>query len=450
MSKQPNQNSKAIAKPLTEGELNAQIALTGNLAGLTPEQQMLYYERYCRHLGLDPITRPFDLLTTYDDNGVPKTVLYANASCSAQLADKREVSYGKPEKEYDPLLGVLTIRVEAFVKIADGRFRGTHRSGVAHIDGLKGKRLENAIKKAETQAHRRATLALCGVAMPDESEIEDIPGAQVSPLPQITDGTPTAEELFDAPRQSPDTPLPSAWTDDSAARQLADQEIANKLNAELQTISEEIAAEAPERQPVLTEKGLEQKERQMKADLKAAREKHISTPAPKTDPVPLTVTLTSAQQKASNAVMIAIWEHKKDKATILHLIGQYLGREVKRSADLTDVEAEKVSTYLQTLCSQWSAADPQPELIEYGQNRRAHAPDRAEAMDAEIKKLAVLGVSAANISAMISDVVEKEISGRKIENRYALNDSEAAAVIQFLADRVAEKECEEAVARDEV
>jgi hypothetical protein len=383
MSKHPNQNSKAIAKPLTEQELSAQVALTGNLAGLTPEQQMLYYERYCQHLGLDPITRPFDLVTTYDDNGVAKTVLYANASCSAQLADKRQVSYGKPEKEYDPLLGVLTIRVEAFVKIADGRFRGTHRSGVVHIDGLKGKRLENAIKKAETQAHRRATLALCGVAMPDESEIEDIPNALTTKIQPVTIDS-AIGGLYD---RIGSLLTEAGCEDSSGARRFcydwlqrgAFQAFAQQVKkpeteiraefghlcvpapteAEHETIAEaaHIMPEQniehvtpPEPEPVLT-----QKEQQIKADLKASRDKHISTPTLKTDPVPLAVLLTAAQQKASDAVMIAIREHKKDKATVLHLIGQYLGREVTRSADLTDAEAEKVYTYLQTLGSQWSA-----------------------------------------------------------------------------------------------
>ncbi len=168
----------AIAKPLEPGELVAKIALTGNLASLSPDQQWEYYRHYCQYLGLDPITKPFDLLTTTERDGSKKTVLYANASCATQIADNRGVQYGKPQMEYNEPLGVLTISVEA--KLPSGR--SCWRRGVVAIRNLDGKSLENAIKKAETQAHRRATLALCGVAMPDESEVEDIAGAQTAAI----------------------------------------------------------------------------------------------------------------------------------------------------------------------------------------------------------------------------------------------------------------------------
>lgn len=161
--------------PSTPAEVAAHIALTGNLAGLTTEQRWEYYQQYCDHLGLNPITKPFDLITTYDQDGTERTVLYANASCAVQLADSRDIRYGKPELELDDQLGVLSVIVKAY--FVNGR--ECWRRGVADVRNLKGKYLENAIKKAETQAHRRATLALCGVAMPDESELPDIEGANI-------------------------------------------------------------------------------------------------------------------------------------------------------------------------------------------------------------------------------------------------------------------------------
>lgn len=169
-------------KPLDPYALRAKIALTGNLAPLNDRERWIYYQAYCQYLGLDPITRPFDLLHTFektpDANGKPveKVILYANASCSTQIADMRQVTYSKPVMEQCPFPGLFTVWVEA--KLPNGR--ATWREGV--VDGVyhKGKNLENAIKRATTQAHRRATLALCGIAMPDESEIPDIEGAQIS------------------------------------------------------------------------------------------------------------------------------------------------------------------------------------------------------------------------------------------------------------------------------
>lgn len=180
-----------IANPLEFTELIAKIALTGNLAPLTDAQRWDYYQAYCRYLGLDPITKPFDLLTTTERNGTKKTVLYANASCATQIADLRGVQYGKPEMEFNDSLGVLTISVEA--KLPTGR--SCWRRGVVAIRNLDGTHLENAIKKAETQAHRRATLALCGVAMPDESEVEDIAGAQTTTI--ATSSTQSTQSLED-------------------------------------------------------------------------------------------------------------------------------------------------------------------------------------------------------------------------------------------------------------
>jgi len=421
MTKQANSQIQKQPKELTEQELQAKIALTGNLADLTPEQQMSYYVRYCAHLGLDPITRPFDLLTTFDESGTPKTVLYANASCSAQLADRREISYSKPEKEYDHALNVLIIRVEAFIKLRDGQFRGCWRSGVAHIENLKGKRLENAIKKAETQAHRRATLALCGVAMPDESEIEDIPNAQIRAAIEM----PTAEEVFDSPRQSLNTPLPAAWTDDSVARQLADQKIANKINAELKTISKEIASAEEAAQDV----------------------RDLAEELAKSDPVPLPVTLTPAQQKVSDAVGAAWREHGKDKNTVLHLVGQFLGRPVRASKELSNEEAEKVFAYLQTIGSQWSD-EAKTEPMKYGQRNPRYDAKVAIELDEIIKKLTILKISSPLLSQMIQNVVTG-VSGRQITNRYEMTNDEALAVIDYLRDQLGQKECERAIGADQ-
>jgi hypothetical protein len=177
-------------KPNENKDLIAKIALTGNLADLSEAQRWEYYQAYCAHLNLDPITRPFDLLTTTERDGSKKTVLYGNASCATQIADQRDVTYGKPETEYNADFGVITIIAEA--RLPNGRT--CYRRGVAAVQGLSGRALENAIKKAETQAHRRATLALCGIAMPDESEVEDVPGGQTAPI-LIPDEQPSDEQV---------------------------------------------------------------------------------------------------------------------------------------------------------------------------------------------------------------------------------------------------------------
>lgn len=502
MADKPKTPPPAQITELTPEELNAKIALTGNLADLSPANRMAYYERYCKHLGLDPITRPFDLLTTFEENGAQKTILYANASCSAQLADKREVTYGKPELEYNEKLGLLTVRVQAMIGLSPGAIRSCWRSGVAHIEGLKGRRLENAIKKAETQAHRRATLALCGVAMPDESEIEDIPHSQTLSVDSaiggvfekigellrarnledssgarrfILDGIasgnyqgvsqmigipietienlarhvgapvnpaaiPTAHEIFDAPRPLPDASLPEAWTEDTAARRLADQEIANKINAGLKTISDQIAAEAP---APLPPEQVDQRAQQ----IAEAREKNIKPAEP--DPVPaLTPTLTASQQKVSDAVMLLFKEHKQSKAETLIAIEKFLGQPVKASKDLTDEEAEKVFAHLQARASELADKAKPPTKTKYGQVGKdgkrtcAHNETIGKALDETIKRLTILQVPFGPLSQEIADLIEREVSGRKIETRYELDDEEAQAALEFLQARILDREKE--------
>lgn len=294
-------SSEDIAKPLTREEITAHISLTGDLSGLTPVERWEYIQAYCSYLGLDPITRPFDLLHTFeknpDERGRPieKITLYANAGCSAQLAHIRQITYSKPEWDHDKNLGVVKISVQASFASAPTLGRQVWRSGIAFVDGLKGRALENALKKAETQAHRRATLALCGVAMPDESEVEDIPGAtaihinpQAIHVAQTVAEIPTAEELFDAPRALPDATLPVAWTADTPAREIADQQGANIIGAGLKAIHDEIKAEAPAPDPK-PEAPVEQGPVAdgMKQRIAGAREKHIGPSAPAPAPAPI-------------------------------------------------------------------------------------------------------------------------------------------------------------------
>lgn len=446
MTQKANNQAIKPVKELTEQELTAQIALTGNLAGLSPEQQMTYYARYCQHLGLDPITRPFDLLTTFEENGSAKTILYASASCSSQLADKRQVTYGKPETEFNKELGILTVRVEAMMYIENNRIRSCWRSGVAHIEGLKGKRLENAIKKAETQAHRRATLALCGIAMPDESEVEDIQGSQTSPVEVNSATGPIYDKIGELLRAQ-------KLEDSSGARRFvldgifrgAYQAVGQYLNISPETIRD-LAKKAGVINPQA------QAHSEIQDDLTAAQEKiadlqNQRKPEPKktSDPTPgLAPTLTAAQQRVSDAGMSAWKEHGKDKATVLHLISQYVGRAIKRSADLTDDEAEKVFGYLQTCATQWAAEKEQNnQVIKYDPKNRAHGAAAGKELDGLVLKLAMLGVKTPDLEQLIAGLAYNEL-GREIENRFALNNEECAAMNELLKAEIAKLEAQKA------
>jgi hypothetical protein len=122
---------------------------------------------------------------------------------------------------------------------------------------------------------------------------------------------------------------------------------------------------------------------------------------------------------------------------------------VKRSADLTDEEAERIFKYLQAWGAELSA-DAKVEPVKYTSTVRAHDVIVGGEMDALIKKLTVLGVSASEISKLISDHIAGEAFGRVIANRFELDNEEALAVNELLQKRIGEIECEKAVAADEV
>lgn len=154
-------------QPVLSQEVVNSIILNGDLSKLTETQLAAYYVHRCRMIGLDPSTKPFDLLKLQG-----KLTLYANKSCAANLRALNKISTMiLEEREWNDL---LLIRVRAWYP--DGRQH--EDEGFASLTGLGGDALGNARLKALTKGTRRAILHLCGLGELDESEVESIPGAK--------------------------------------------------------------------------------------------------------------------------------------------------------------------------------------------------------------------------------------------------------------------------------
>ena len=147
-----------------------QVLVDGNLDKLSPENRLIYYQRVCESVGLNPLTKPFQYIKL---NG--KLTLYATKDATDQIRQRQQVSI--VEMISDFVNGDL-YRVQ--VKAQDGSGRSEISSGVLSIKGLQGEALANAMMKAETKAKRRVTLSLCGLGMLDESEIETIPAHAIT------------------------------------------------------------------------------------------------------------------------------------------------------------------------------------------------------------------------------------------------------------------------------
>ena len=169
-------NGASFAPVMTNAqhaELFTQLVLKSDLSGLSELQRVEYYKLVCERTGLDPTTRPFDLISLSG-----KLTLYANKSAAAQLTAAHALRVEIVDKQIVNGLCVVTARA--------AKPNGSYSDdlGVATIDGLRGEAAANAMLKAVTKAKRRAILSVCGLGMLDETEVDTIPGAQQVEVPR--------------------------------------------------------------------------------------------------------------------------------------------------------------------------------------------------------------------------------------------------------------------------
>lgn len=161
-----------------ESSLVESMILQGDLKGLTPQQKILYYNGYCQRLGLDPFTKPFDILKL---NG--KEILYCTRSGCQQLNKIHNVSHQITSREL--IADAWVYQVTSKACLPDGRC--TESIGAVGIKDMKGDAYANAIMKAETKSKRRATLDLLGLGVLDETEVESLPKVEKEQLHIIQD-----------------------------------------------------------------------------------------------------------------------------------------------------------------------------------------------------------------------------------------------------------------------
>lgn len=155
--------------PARAGDLIEAVVARGNLRDLNAAQRAEWYVHVCTSVGVNPLTRPFEYVELSG-----KLVLYATRACADQLRAKHGIS-----------ITVLEQVVSQEDQLAIVRVRGTtpegrhdEEVGIVSVAGLRGEALANARLKALTKAKRRVTLALVGLGMLDETEVDAIPQAR--------------------------------------------------------------------------------------------------------------------------------------------------------------------------------------------------------------------------------------------------------------------------------
>lgn len=170
-------------------DIISSLILQGDIGKLNSNQRVEYITKMCERVGVDPLTQPFKILRLQN-----KEVLYADKGCAQQLCKVYQISTEITRKEKIDDIYIVTTRA----KLPDGRY--TDEDGAVSVLNLKGDNLANALMKANTKSKRRAVLALCGLGLLDESEIETIKGAQTYEPPKMTTEAPKKVE---APKVSP-------------------------------------------------------------------------------------------------------------------------------------------------------------------------------------------------------------------------------------------------------
>lgn len=148
------------------------------LTRLTPVQRASYCWHFAVRLGLDPTTKPFDIISAGG-----RTFLYANRGAAEQIRKKERISLEIVERgllqlgdKTDATCYVVRVRATT----PDGR--SDESLGAVNVAGLMGESLANAVMKCETKAKRRATYSIFGLGgVPDESELGGM-RAEVAPV----------------------------------------------------------------------------------------------------------------------------------------------------------------------------------------------------------------------------------------------------------------------------
>jgi hypothetical protein len=159
--------SQNISLAVNNSALLEKVITASDLAGLSPIDKVNYIKNVCESLGLNPLTRPIQLIR-FDG----KEVMYFTKDSTEQLRKNNKVSINNIENTIFNGVYIVT----AHASTPDGRIDAS--TGATSVDGLKGNALCVAMMKAETKAKRRVTLSICGLGHLDESEIDAIPNAK--------------------------------------------------------------------------------------------------------------------------------------------------------------------------------------------------------------------------------------------------------------------------------
>jgi len=225
----------------TSQELISNLVLNGDISKMSSEMKVEYYNKLCHSLNLNPVTKPFQIISFQS-----KTILYATKDCTEQLRKINKVSIVDLTQDISNGLCISKCKVQ------DKDNRYDIATGAVAIANLKGGDLANAIMKSETKAKRRATLSICGLGILDESELDTMPEYKTADITQVTTADFSANPFKEMSEAKDLDTLKKVWTQNKPLQHdKTFQELKEKRKVELTEVKVEdiIPEEVPVNRP---------------------------------------------------------------------------------------------------------------------------------------------------------------------------------------------------------
>ncbi len=142
---------------------------SGDISKLTSAERSNFLMNMAKALGLNPLSRPVDLIKTQDGRLIP----YFNKGATDQLRGIHRVNLEVIERGF---IEDDIYMVKARATMPSGR---TDESlATVYMKGKVGDDRANQYMKCETKAKRRVTLSILGLNFLDELEVQTIPAFQ--------------------------------------------------------------------------------------------------------------------------------------------------------------------------------------------------------------------------------------------------------------------------------
>jgi hypothetical protein len=242
------------AKAAPAADIMESVLIKGDLARLTSDERVTYYNAVCKSIGLNPLTQPLAYM-----NLQGRLQLYAKRDAADQLRRLRNVSVEILHQ------GLADDLYSVHVQATDPTGRKDEDLGVVPLPAnVKGEFRANMILKAVTKAKRRVTLSICGLGFLDETEVESIPGAKDEGAPSAKQLS-LAEEIQNAiPDQlHADAPQPTAVVTSAAAGAEEDSPPDAPAALSLEDMARQAAMHGPEQLQMFLAKRTAKEKRQL-------------------------------------------------------------------------------------------------------------------------------------------------------------------------------------------